>query len=304
MAVFKLFSARQQEEKELQDDVFVYDKIPDRLKNQFILILEEVFPNGYVRTAYNAASANVLNEIRTIIRKEHGYLQLPPYEKARYNVNADKEVQDYLLQLNDSEKILDIFELGLLFIGHFHEQNFENQVEEINYRFKENGVGYRFDGGRIIRVDSELLHVETVKPALKLLQSSEYEGAQEEFLGAYEHYRHGKHKEALADCLKSFESVMKSICEQNNWQYGKADNAKKLIAVCLKNELVPSFLQAKLSSLQALLENSIPTVRNKLGGHGQGSETLEVPEYIVSYVLHMTASTIVMLIRSQEDLLR
>lgn len=35
------------------------------------------------------------------------------------------------------------------------------------------------------------------------------------------------------------------------------------------NGLVPAFTQNQFTSLQNLLESGIPTIRNKLGGHGQ-----------------------------------
>jgi hypothetical protein len=44
-----------------------------------------------------------------------------------------------------------------------------------------------------------------------------------------------------------------------------------------------------------MLESSVPTVRNRLGGHGQGTEVVKVPSHVVAYALHMTASTIVFL---------
>ena len=40
-----------------------------------------------------------------------------------------------------------------------------------------------------------------------------------------------------------------------------------------------------------MLESSIPTGRNKLSGHGQGTTPVSVPDYLVAYMLHMTAST-------------
>jgi hypothetical protein len=74
-------------------------------------------------------------------------------------------------------------------------------IAELNARFQEHGVGYAFEGGEIIRVDSQLLHAEAVKPALILLGAPEHAGAQAEFLTAHEHYRHGREKEALAKAL-------------------------------------------------------------------------------------------------------
>jgi hypothetical protein len=76
-------------------------------------------------------------------------------------------------------------------------------IEELNQRFKENGVGFQYEEGELVRVDSDLLHAEAVKPALTLLRTKRYAGPREEFLRAYEHYRHERHEEALTEALKA-----------------------------------------------------------------------------------------------------
>ncbi len=178
----------------------------------------------------------------------------------------------------------------------------DKAIEELNKRFKEHGIGFQFTGNEIIRVDSELLHSEAVKPALKLLNQKHYGGAQEEFLVAYEHYRHGRYKESLNDCLKSFESTMKSICDKQGWKYQPNVTSKGLIQICFDNGLIPAFWQQQMTSLRSLLESSVPTGRNKLSGHGQGSESVEIPEYLVAYMLHMTASTLVFLTTAESKI--
>jgi len=171
-------------------------------------------------------------------------------------------------------------------------------------RFREHGVGYGFEGGNIIRVDSQLLHAETVKPALALLRATpEYAGAQAEFLTAHEHYRHGRPKEALNECLKAMESLMKAICSKRGWPYDpKTATAKTLLDILFKNNLIPSFWNQHFSTLRGTLEAGVPSGRNKLGGHGQGVHVVEVPEYIVAYVLHLTASAIVFLAAAERSL--
>ncbi|MEI6847961.1 MAG: hypothetical protein WCK32_08015 [Chlorobiaceae bacterium] len=178
----------------------------------------------------------------------------------------------------------------------------DNAISELNDRFKEHGVGFQFIEEKIVRVDSEFIHVEAFKPALRLLTEKNYHGAQQEFLSAYEHYRHGKHKEALNDCLKSFESTMKAICDKHKWSYQHNDTAKTLIKICFDNSLVPLFWQQQLSSLRSMLESSIPTGRNRLSGHGQGATPTVVPDYLVAYMLHMTASTLVFLTTAEKKL--
>lgn len=57
-----------------------------------------------------------------------------------------------------------------------------------------------------------------------------------------------------------------------------------------------------MSGLRSLLESGVPTVRNRLSGHGQGEKPTEVPNYVAAYVLHMTASAIVFLGKAEEGM--
>jgi hypothetical protein len=95
---------------------------------------------------------------------------------------------------------------------------------------------------------------------------------------------------------------MKTICDKQLWSYQPGDTAKKLINVCFQNQLIPTYLQDQFSSLRQSLESGVPTVRNKLGGHGQGSQPIIVPQYFAAYQLHMTASTILFLVEAEKAL--
>ncbi|WP_440089050.1 STM4504/CBY_0614 family protein [Pseudomonas fragariae (ex Marin et al. 2024)] len=166
---------------------------------------------------------------------------------------------------------------------------------ELNERFKEAGLGYELIDGKNVRVDSQLLHSEIVKPAIGFLNAEGFEGARDEFMGAYEHYRHGNHEEALVDALKSFESTMKIILVDNQKVYGASDTASRLILACREAGLMPAYNEAQLSALVNVLTSGIPTLRNRNGGHGQGEVVRTVEPEIVAYGLHLTASAIVML---------
>ncbi len=173
-------------------------------------------------------------------------------------------------------------------------------IEELNERFLEHGIGYAFvaaeQPGKLIRKDKEFLHKEVVVPALNLLHEHVFKGANDEYLRAHEHYRHGRYKECLNESLKAFESTMKTICRNRKWAYNESDTARSLIDICLKNELLPSFLQSHCAAIRTTLESGIPTTRNKLGGHGQGAERKEVAQFYAAYLLHQTAATIVFLV--------
>ena len=223
-------------------------------------------------------------------------------------VSYSQNISKYFLTEKNIEKALSVVELMVGFTKIFADQyphgiNISDTIEEMNQRFRENGVGYQYENDQIIRVDSEFIHAEAVKLALQLLSNPIYKGAQEEFLKAHEHYRHGRYDSALTDCLKAFESTMKIILDKHGWEYDKnRDTASKLINCCIRNELIPKFWTDHFTSLNNMLTSSIPTPRNKLSGHGKGNDDIEVPEHLIQYVLHMTASTIVFLIKADESL--
>lgn len=304
MAIFDLFSKRQKKLRGDVPDVYTYDDLPNPLRVQIIHIWNDTLGDTTQYWNYDDVKSAYKFVVDTLCR-EYGVFRLPHTEKYG-DRHFIEELGNYFLREEDVEKLLDIVELTFKVINTFTREHrylrrhdagkhADNAIDELNKRFKEHGVGVQFTSNEIIRVDSELLHVEAVKPALRLLNQKHYKGAQQEFLSAYEHYRHGKHKESLNDCLKAFESTMKSICDKRGWKYQSNATSRSLISICFDNELIPTFWQQQMTSLRSLLESSVPTGRNKLSGHGQGTETTEVPEHLVAYMLHMTASTLVFL---------
>lgn len=151
-------------------------------------------------------------------------------------------------------------------------------------------------------MDSKLVHSEIVKPTLQILSDKSYAGANDEFLKAHKHYRHGRYKECLNECLKSFESTMKAICKKRRWQYNETDTAKKLLEICFQNGLIPAYLQSHFCSLRASLESGVPTVRNKLSAHGQGIQPTDVPPYLAAYLLNLTATSILLMTDAERNL--
>lgn len=186
--------------------------------------------------------------------------------------------------------------------SHGQENIKEDLIYQINFRFNENRVGYQFIEGRVIRIDSEFLHSEVVKPALVLLDEKRYRGPQDEFLKAHEHYRHKRYRESVNACLHAFESTMKVICGKRKWDMPKNPSEKKLIETCITKGLIPEYWHDQNAALSKLLENGVLTGRNKNSRHVQGKELREISENLISYMLHMTASNIVFLARAEKEI--
>ncbi len=304
MPIFDIYSKRQKKLRGEMPDVYVYDDLPNPLRVQIVQIWSDTIAgqDPYLRDQARNAYISIVNTLH----REYGVFQLH-----RENENAVMELVNFFLNEENVEKALDVVELSFQVIDsrtrsynylerYDASERADDAIEELNNRFKEHGVGYQFTNGQIVRIDSEFIHAEVVKPALKLLGQQHYAGAQQEFLKAHDHYRKGNAKEALSECLKAFESVMKAICDKRGWGYSNNATSKPLIQACFDNGLIPSFWQSHYSSLRSLLESSVPTGRNKLSGHGQGTTPVSVPDHLVAYMLHMTASAIVFLAEADE----
>ena len=308
MSIFDIFSKRQKRLRGDIPDVYTYEDLPHPLRVQIVHIWTDTlgdnsYPGEKVDEAYRA--------IAKTLRKEYGVFRL--HDKTDSYSTCFDDLRNFFLTEQDVEKVLDAVEVSFVVIDYATRdwqylrrsdasEKADDAIEELNLRFKEHEVGYQFISPQIIRVDSEYLHSEAVIPALRLLEQSYYAGAQKEFLKAHEHYRKGNAEDALSNCLKAFESVMKSICNKRGWTVDKKATASPLIKACLDNGLIPSFWEQHYHSLRSLLESGVPTGRNNLSGHGQGTNTRIVPDYLAAYMLHMTAAAIVFLADAEKNL--
>ena len=308
MGIYDLFSKRLSRSRGEAPDVYTYDNLPRPLRVQIVTIVDDAF--GEDQYGYSNV-AQAYKDVHDIICRERGVFHLS--DNPRREEPKSAVINDFLA-MQRVELALDFVEVSFRIIDRYIRDNTtylhlsmrklnpDEAIEELNARFKEHGVGYQYVSFEIIRVDSEFLHSNAVKPALQLLAPKRYKGANDEFLAAHEHFRHNRHKECLNDALKAFESTMKIICAKRKWTHGPNDTSKALIEVCLSNGLIPSYLTSQFTSLRSLLESGTATIRNKAGGHGQGTSLQVVPEFLAAYSLHLTASTILFLIRAEEAL--
>lgn len=288
-------------------DVYRYDVIPENLRVQVIHLWRDAFgkyepPDRYTEPAF---AYQVYKRVHDILCREYGVFKLAGSD---YDDNYEARCSAFLMTC-DTDKALDIIELTFRILGniakkgqslpqHLSQKAVEELLSELNARFREHAVGYQLETGSIVRVDSALVHAEVVKPALRLLSVEGFQGADQEFRSAYEHYRHGKHKESLVDALKAFESTMKTICKRKAWNVADNETARRLVGVLFEKELIPAAMANHFNALRATLEAGVPTLRNKMGGHGQGEEPIDVPGYLAAYALHLTAANIVMLVEA------
>ena len=292
MKIYELFSKRQKRIRGKVPDVYQYKTIPSALRVQVVHIWNDVFQIRYGGPAYDAYSF-----IHNKVCREYGMFSLGK-ENDLY-----ERVANFLLITEDTEKVIDVIEVAFHYMDQYASNILlDDAIDELNRRFRVHGIGYQYESGQIIRVDSELIHSEALVPAMKMLSDPMYEGANAEFLKAHEHYRAGDYKECMNECLKAFESCIKAICEERWWKYNETDTINRLIAIVFDKELIPDFMQSHFSGLRSTLEAGVPTLRNRLSGHGQGTEEVPVPGYMAAYALHLTASNILFLARADKEM--
>lgn len=174
-------------------------------------------------------------------------------------------------------------------------------INELNARLLEGGVGYQYERGNILKLNSLLIHQEVVLPALLLLADREFKGADSEYREAHRLYRIGDHELCLTECCKAFESVIKTIAEKRAWPVSQNDPASKLVAAVFDHGLIPSYIAAGFTALRSLLESAIPPIRNRSSGHGTGSIPRVIPQYMASFQLAQTAAAITFLVQAHRD---
>lgn len=310
MGVIDTFTKRQKRLRGEANDVFTYDQIPDALRVQICHIWFECLGAG--RIDYIGQNP-AYYRLHKSLAAEFGMLHFPG---ALTNHNPAALFMDFFISQADTDQALDMIDLSFQYaVLHNSDREWkskfdvtiasEQAISDLNIRFLEHGLGYEFIGGEVpqlIKKNNEHLHREAIIPALQLLHEEGFQGANEEYRKAHEHYRDGRNKECLNECLKAFESTMKTICKKRKWTYREADTASALIDVCLKNNLFPTSLQSHLGTVKSALESAIPTLRNKMGAHGQGEVPKDVPQFYAEYLLHETAATIVFLVSAYRAL--
>jgi hypothetical protein len=303
MPVFDIYSKRKLRESAQKSDVYKYDDIPPELRVQLVHILKDLI--GFATADGASVGDHLYRQIFDALVREYGREELA---KGEY---VPQILFNFIRETASFDQVLDVIELSLHFVRELPNPAYnrprahakisvKEAIKEINIRFLEHGVGYQYESGRMMRVDSQFVHAEVVKPAIALLSDKQYAGAHEEFLNAHKHYREGNYKECLNDCLKAFESTMKTICSIRKWNYQQTDTAKTLIDILAKTGLIPPVVLQHVGAVRATLESGVPTLRNKLSGHGQGATPTSVPPFYAAYALHLTASNIVFLVAAEK----
>jgi hypothetical protein len=315
MGIFETFTKRQNRLRNVGvQDVYQYDLLSTAFRTQVIHIW-----NSAIGVYYRPQSAFVhrpdspsnkwWETIHDVLAREHGVFAL-----GNAGSNAAEFCREYILQAETSGA-LDIIEFSFRVIDKLVrgmdqyarttaqiKQEPDNAIAELNHRFREHGIGYQYVDGELVRIDSQLIHAEAVKPALSLLHEAGFDGPVDEFMGAFDHHRHGRNKEAMAEALKAFESTMKAVCKVRGWSHPANATAIPLVKFLMEKGLIPAELESHFAGLRSAMESGLPTISNRTSRHGQGADPVTIPSHFAAYALHLAASNIVFIVQAHKSL--
>ncbi|UTP39810.1 hypothetical protein M9M90_01145 [Phenylobacterium sp. LH3H17] len=303
MPPFKTFKQRKLEaERAGMGEVYKYDALSQKLRNQLGQIFADAI-GEYSNREYQVENNSYWDAVHKHLCKVEGrdFLTDQNFDAKDdiiYYIRTCQDVDDALSAIEMCCRMIDLIGRSVPTYEYSEKgivQNADDALAEVNYWFREAAVGYQFESGHVIRVDSQMTHAEIVKPALILLSDKRFAGPEQEYLQAHNHYRSGQYKDAIVWANKAFESTMKAACDICHWPYPAGARASDLLKVLRANKLWPDYLDTSFDQLAATLASGLPKVRNEEGGHGDGAEPRQTPGYIAAYALHLAAAKILLI---------
>ena len=148
MAIHDIYSKRLKKAEGDVPDVYTYDDLPHPLRVQIVQIWEECY----------GSRIEPVRQVVELLRHEYGF-RLLPSNNCFAGMSHQDELINFFLEEKDINKALDAVEQSFKFIANnaFFKKYKPHLVEELNYRFNEHGVGYKFNSLQIIKINSEFV---------------------------------------------------------------------------------------------------------------------------------------------------
>jgi len=206
-----------------------------------------------------------------------------------YDISAvDPEIDEAFFQRQDTIQAFDILEFW------YQELSSNEQLEfqrEINNIFLEEKFPWLLADGRLFHIDPGFLELEVVVPVIEQMSDERFRGALDEFVEARTDLSAGDTKGAIHNSCKSFESVLKAIlgCDSGN--------ASQLLQQLADSDLLDDIPSSVSKAMTQSVFMALPFLRNRLGGHGQGAEVVEVPYSYAELAVHLAATFNLLLVK-------
>ncbi len=137
--------------------------------------------------------------------------------------------------------------------------------------------------GMFFRIDDTFMK-ELIESAQAALVSRGFDGAVDEMREARENLMANRPIDAIVSALKSVESTLKSILKT------QSGTAKELFVKFREADYMNDIPQNHAKAISGAVLPGIAILRNELGGHGQGSDVMNVPSSYASLAVHLASA--------------
>jgi hypothetical protein len=295
---------------------YQYDNVSEPFRWQIYYLMENTLGKWKYQhigpDSWSYPSANKRwDAFERALLEHHGI----PYLDDAHPNSAMERINEYLLTCNSSEFLMAVTAFLWLTkqiaagsdrrIGvDYLDVSFDSINNEVHAIFKRYNFGYEIietpQGFTPVRIDSQYLHQEIVMAPISLLHSADFQGANREFTKALDYYSLHDYENAIHWANRAFESTIKSVLDRLNLSYDKSETAKKLISRLFDYKLIFPSLECLLANIQEVF-GGLPTIRNKMGGHGYGSLPIEVQKSYAELAIHLSGTFIVFLVKRYEE---
>lgn len=194
--------------------------------------------------------------------------------------------------------LFDIIELQYAELSNGEKCDFQS---EINAAFHQHDIPWLLCEGRMIKIDAVQFELDLRQKTLERMQEikdcdSKFQAAYSELLEACDAFTSGKYSSAILNAERSFESVLKVICEIEE---GSADRLTKTY-LNTKAGTLPTTMKA--TGFQSNVMMALPYIRNNVSsGHGEGAIPVVIRKPLAKLAINLSAAMNTYLIEEYRD---
>jgi hypothetical protein len=274
------------------------------LKYKILYIFENLFEylaeNNCCEGSRETLEEGVYQKARKFLCRRYGRPRLSAADGAK------TQVADFFIDTDCPAYCFDIIELLFKLAADLPQKSqlpwqalsyiLDYSAEELNKVFDEHLSGYRFEQGRVIRLNSGLIHRQTMQPVLQLLADNRFADADDDFFRAHHYYRLNAYGPCVIWCCRSFETTLRILCDIRNYEKDAVracGSAADLIELIDRYEVMPECVK-KMLRQSVDLAGTFSLPKMSCGG------LPAVDENTAGFVLHITAANINYLARQAE----
>lgn len=256
-------------------------RIPEKLRQRIWYSIAS-FNMSYAEsddTGWNYNTSHV-DQVRRRLRERYGEQKLSVWSNDEKRMLHDVTLETFV-RIAPGARVFDTVEL---FSGELPSGDpgspaaFQRELNEI---LEQEHFNWRFADGQFFQLDSEFVAMAVLAEADALLRAHGFAGAEDEFTKARGCLASEDYKEAIQNAGKSFESVMKTLLQREH------GNASELVRDLVKSGFFSDLPPATIPAIGEQVLMTLPTLRNRLSGHGQGSEVVSVDRSYAALAVHL-----------------